>query len=108
MTGAEGTAPVLLSDLAGVERELDRLWQANAAGPGERAVLRAATFNLIAVAPSEQDGQAAAAVLAEVMAQHPGRILVLCADPEAATEHVEAWVSMHCRAIGPGSQVCGE
>jgi glucose-6-phosphate dehydrogenase assembly protein OpcA len=101
-------APVLLHDLGAVERELDRLWQANAAGPGDRAVLRAATFNLIAIAPSEADGHAAAAVLAEVMAQHPGRVLVLCADAGAAADRLEAWVSMHCRAIGPGSQVCGE
>jgi glucose-6-phosphate dehydrogenase assembly protein OpcA len=99
-------APVLLADLGAVERELDRLWQANAAG--DRAVLRAATFNLIAIAPSEDDGYAAAAVLAELMAQHPGRILVLCADAAAAGDRLEAWVSMHCRAIGPGSQVCGE
>jgi glucose-6-phosphate dehydrogenase assembly protein OpcA len=113
---AEGVAgreegPVLLHDLGRVEAELERLWQANAAQgePGrERAVLRAATFNLVAITPTQEDGERAAGVLAEVMAAHPGRVLVLCVDLEATTERLAAWVAMHCRAIGGGSQVCGE
>jgi len=105
----EGAAPILLHDLGGIEAELDRLWQANAAGaPGEHAVLRAATFNLIVVAPSEDDGQTAGGVLAGLLADHPGRVLVVCADTTAAAERLEAWVTLHCRAIGGGSQVCGE
>jgi glucose-6-phosphate dehydrogenase assembly protein OpcA len=94
-----------------VEVELERLWQATAAqaaAGGERAVLRAASFNLVAITPTEEDGQRAAGVLAEVMAAHPGRVLVLCVDPRAAAERLKAWVAMHCRAIGAGSQVCGE
>lgn len=104
-------APVVVRDLGAIEAELARLWQANAGpgGPGEtRAVLRAATFNLVAIAPTEQDSQAAAAVLAALMHDHPGRILILWGDPLAPEERLEAWVAMHCRAIGGGPQVCGE
>jgi glucose-6-phosphate dehydrogenase assembly protein OpcA len=101
--------PVLLDDLGGIESELDRLWQANAAGTsGERAVLRAATYNLIALVPTESDGQTAASVFAELMSAHPGRVLVLCADPTRRDERIQAWVTLHCRAMGGGSQICGE
>jgi glucose-6-phosphate dehydrogenase assembly protein OpcA len=84
------------------------LWQANAAPDGAAAILRAASFNLIVLAPSEEDGARAGGVLAEVLAQHPGRVLILCVDPDAAAERLRARVTLHCRAMGGGAQVCGE
>ncbi len=104
-------APEVLHDLAAIESELARLWRANA-GPDDggeaRAVLRAATFNLIAIVPSEEESQKAASVLAALMFDHPGRVLILRVDPEAREAQLEAWVTMHCRPIGGGPQVCGE
>jgi glucose-6-phosphate dehydrogenase assembly protein OpcA len=103
--------PVVLHDLGAVEEELERLWQANAAmaaGRAAAAVLRAATFNLIAIAPSERDADRAGAVLAGVTAQYPGRILIVAVEPDAAPPTLEAWVAMHCRAIDGAAQVCGE
>jgi glucose-6-phosphate dehydrogenase assembly protein OpcA len=71
-------------------------------------VLRAASFNLVTVVPDEADSRRAAEVLAEVMAEHPGRVLILRVDRTARAERLEAWVTMLCRAVGNGSQVCGE
>ena len=104
-------APDVLHDLAAVEAALGRLWQAQATPDGPESappVMRAASFNLVVVAPSEAEGQAAANVLAAVGAEHPGRVLIVCAESEAAAAPLEAWVAMHCRAIGGGAQVCGE
>jgi glucose-6-phosphate dehydrogenase assembly protein OpcA len=102
--------PELLHDLTAVEKALERLWQATAPRNPEQgsAVMRAASFNVVAMAPSEAEGQAAAAVLAAVTTELPGRVLVLCVEPGPADGRVEAWVAMHCRAIGGGAQVCGE
>ena len=103
--------PDVLHDLAAVEAALARLWQAQATPDDPESappVMRAATFNLVVVAPSDGDGQAAANVLAAVGAEHPGRVLVVCAETEAPPAPLEAWVAMHCRAIGGGAQVCGE
>jgi glucose-6-phosphate dehydrogenase assembly protein OpcA len=103
--------PEVLHDLAAVEAALGRLWQAQAAPAepeGAPPVMRAASFNLVVVAPSEAEGQAAANVLAAVGAEHPGRVLIVCAEGAVAPAPLEAWVAMHCRAIGGGAQVCGE
>jgi hypothetical protein len=104
-------APVVVRDLEMVEAELARLWQANvsAADAGmARPVFRAASVNLVTVVPSETDCGRAAEVLADVMAEQPGRVLVLWVDRASATERLEAWVAMFCRTVGNGSQVCGE
>ncbi len=103
--------PVVLHDLAAVEEELERLWQANAvSADAERApaLMRAATFNLIAIAPGEREAEAAAGVLAAVTAQHPGRVLIVSVEPEARESRLEAWVALHCRTIDGAAQVCGE
>jgi glucose-6-phosphate dehydrogenase assembly protein OpcA len=94
-----------------VEAALGRLWQAQATPDDPESappVMRAATFNLVVVAPSEDEGQAAANVLAAVGTEHPARVLIVCAESDAAPAPLEAWVAMHCRAIGGGAQVCGE
>jgi glucose-6-phosphate dehydrogenase assembly protein OpcA len=70
--------------------------------------MRAASFNLVVVAPGEAEGQVAGNVLAAVGAEHPGRVLIVCAESEGPPAPLEAWVAMHCRAIGGGAQVCGE
>jgi glucose-6-phosphate dehydrogenase assembly protein OpcA len=103
--------PVVLHDLGAVEGELERLWQANAApadGPAARAVMRATTFNLIAIAPSEHDADRAGAVLGGVTAQYPGRVLIVDVEPDATPSGLEAWVAMHCRGIDGAAQICGE
>jgi glucose-6-phosphate dehydrogenase assembly protein OpcA len=110
---AAGSAapPVLVRDLEQVEAELARLWQATVSATDAgtaRPVLRAASLNLVTVAPTEADCRRAAEVLAEVMADQPGRVLILWVDRTAAAERLEAWVAMFCRAVGDGSQVCGE
>ena len=105
------SVPVVLHDLGLIEAELTRLWQANADAGGEaeaRPVLRVASFNLVTVVPSEGDSARAAAVLAQVMAVHPGRVLILWVDRAAPDERLEAWVAMHCRPVAGGSQICGE
>jgi glucose-6-phosphate dehydrogenase-like protein OpcA len=98
--------PPVLHDLAAVEEALERLWQATA--PGATAVMRAASFNVVAIAPSEAEGRAAAAVLAAVSTELPGRVVVLAVEPGDGARRLDAWIAMHCRAIGGGAQVCGE
>lgn len=106
-----GGAPVLVQDLAAIETALAELWRTTsdpAAVGTASAVLRAATFNLVALVASEREGQAAASILADLTAHHPGRVLILCLDPDAAADELTAWVATHCRPIGDGLQVCGE
>jgi glucose-6-phosphate dehydrogenase assembly protein OpcA len=103
--------PVVLDDLGAIEGELARLWRENAGAGGEadiRAVLRAASFNLVTVVGTEADAAGAAAVMAAVMVEHPGRVVILQVESEAPETRLAAWVTMHCRSIGGGSQVCGE
>jgi glucose-6-phosphate dehydrogenase assembly protein OpcA len=103
--------PQVLDDLGAVEAELARLWQAQA-GSGDpreaQAVLRAVSFNLVALVGNERESAAAAAVLTQVVAEHPGRVLILWAEPGRLAARLRAWVSLHCRAIGRGQQVCAE
>jgi glucose-6-phosphate dehydrogenase assembly protein OpcA len=104
-------APVVLQDLGRVEAELARLWQANVAAGGDaeaRPVLRAASFNLVTLVPSEEDTARVAAELAAITVARPGRVLIVWLDAAPGEDRLEAWVSMHCRAVGDRSQVCGE
>jgi hypothetical protein len=104
--------PRRLDDLSAIEGELAKLWQGRAAeNAAGSAVLRAATYTLVTIVPDETDSQGAASMLATLMGEQPGRVVIAWVRPDAAGEDaraMSAWVSSHCRQLGRGTQVCGE
>jgi glucose-6-phosphate dehydrogenase assembly protein OpcA len=97
-------------DVTEIERELQHVWRSASAGDGESAILRASMLNFI-VRVSDLEGEAAAVeAVARVSEVIPCRAFVLL-DAGAAPQHaaLEAWISSHCQALGPGGkQLCCE
>jgi glucose-6-phosphate dehydrogenase assembly protein OpcA len=104
-------------DVERIEKELASMWVGArdkpdaAAGEAEveAGVTRACTLNLIVYTTKQDDRARLEEMLDEISEQHPGRVLVLVADREAAESSLDAYVSTRCRAFGGGAkQVCGE
>lgn len=94
--------------VAQIERELDALWKAAAAGVDpEHPVFRACMSNLLVYCRTDQEAGTITAELPEVLALHPARAFVLVADEQAETVPLDAYVSAHCH-IREGTKVCGE
>jgi glucose-6-phosphate dehydrogenase assembly protein OpcA len=92
-------------DLDAVEAELARLWRApETSGP---ATTRACTSNLIVFCASRAEVEACQRDVPEIVRQHPARVLLLVADPEAASA-LEASVSAFCYPAGRGARFCSE
>ncbi len=97
-------------DVAEIERELQHVWRSASEGDGESAILRASMLNFI-VRVSDLEGEAAAVqVVARVSEVIPCRAFVLLdAGPVPQHAALEAWISSHCQALGPGGkQLCCE
>jgi glucose-6-phosphate dehydrogenase assembly protein OpcA len=99
-------------DVGKIEKELAAMWKPASEAEGSNAesgVTRACALNLLVYATVADDRAAIDEMLDEVNGQHPGRILVLLADRQAAEPKLEAHVSTRCRKLGgSGRQVCGE
>lgn len=94
-----------------VEGELARLWeeaaQAREAPPGPGG-LRACTLNLVTAAGMGEGPADLTPLVAEIMAEHPCRALLLLEDPGAGAS-VQATVGGLChRGTAGGGLVCGE
>ena len=103
-------------DIALIERELRDLWQ-QMARPAQteqqQAVTRACVMNLIVYAPGETADRDVTGILADVIYEHPARMIVLLPEgtgPEPLAQHsLSAWVTAQCRvAAGGRKQVCCE
>jgi glucose-6-phosphate dehydrogenase assembly protein OpcA len=107
VAGPIGAAPELrwrthVHDLAGIERELSRIWAAvplatPANGVEERRVAaRTSVMNLVVVAGSPEVGERCADTIGRLAGRHPSRtLIVLPSDPDGPA-WVDAEVQAHC------------
>jgi glucose-6-phosphate dehydrogenase assembly protein OpcA len=93
-------------DVAAIERQLAELWRAEK-HDGERAVTRAALWNVVAHTWNADEHARATEVLSRASARVPQRTIVVRADP-AGQEDIASWISANCHMIGGGRQVCSE
>src|SRR5688572_21256830 len=93
-------------DVASIERQLAELWRAEKQD-GERAVTRAALWNVVAHTWTAAEHARATEVLARASAKVPQRTIVVKADPRGDAD-IASWISANCHLIGGGRQVCSE
>jgi glucose-6-phosphate dehydrogenase assembly protein OpcA len=93
-------------DVASIERQLAELWRAEKQ-EGERAVTRAALWNVVAHTETAGDQAQATEVLGRASAKVPQRTIVVKADPRGPAD-IASWISANCHLIGGGRQVCSE
>lgn len=98
-------------DIDKIEKQLAAMWS-NAGDTEEgtvgSGVTRACALNLIVYTTPKDDREQLEGLLTQVNEQHPGRILILVAHRETEEPGLEAYVSMRCRQLGGGRQICGE
>lgn len=93
-------------DVASIERQLAELWRAEKQD-GERAVTRAALWNVVAHTGSAEAHAHATDVLSRASAKVPQRTIVVEANPQGGDD-IASWISANCHLIGGGRQVCSE
>ncbi|HYC60126.1 MAG TPA: glucose-6-phosphate dehydrogenase assembly protein OpcA [Thermoanaerobaculia bacterium] len=93
-------------DVTAIERQLAELWRAEK-NEDERAVTRAALWNVVAHTWTPDEHARATEVLARASARVPQRTIVVRADPAGAAD-IASWISANCHVIGGGKQVCSE
>jgi glucose-6-phosphate dehydrogenase assembly protein OpcA len=93
-------------DVAAIERQLAELWRAEK-HDSERAVTRAALWNVVAHTWSASAHARVTEVLSRASAQVPQRTIVVEANP-AGSDDIASWISTNCHMIGGGRQVCSE
>jgi glucose-6-phosphate dehydrogenase assembly protein OpcA len=93
-------------DVTSIERQLAELWRAEKQD-GERAVTRAALWNVVAHTWTADEHAHATEVLARASASVPQRTIVVRADPHGSDD-IASWISANCHLIGGGRQVCSE
>jgi glucose-6-phosphate dehydrogenase assembly protein OpcA len=87
-----------------IEKELNALWQEAASKKLE--LTRACQFNLLVYSPHEGAYERAAHEIAELMRHHPGRALVVIAEPEADKNEISAYIS--ASGLSSDNPICGE
>jgi len=93
-------------DVTSIERQLAELWRAEKQD-GERAVTRAALWNVVAHTGTSASHAHATDVLSRASAKVPQRTIVVEADPHGGDD-IASWISANCHLIGGGRQVCSE
>src|SRR6516164_6526522 len=96
--------PVALKD---VERELDRRMFI-VQGTGESPILRARMSNLVIYCDRPELANEVANEIAEIVATHPARVLLLLAEPSGEAGDLTATVAVRGRVVDPGRWVCSE
>jgi glucose-6-phosphate dehydrogenase assembly protein OpcA len=100
--------PDLSVDVSKIEKELADLWRAEQK-EGDKAVTKAALWNVVAHTWTTQEHARATEVLARASAEVPQRTIVVHADPHDAEGEISSWISANCHLIGGGQkQVCSE
>ena len=120
VAGPIGTAPELrwrthVHDLAGIERELTRIWgdvplTTAADGVEERRIAaRTSVMNLVVIAGSPEVGERCADAIGHLAGRHPSRtLIVLPSDPDGPS-WVDAEVQAHCvLPRDSSSEACSE
>jgi glucose-6-phosphate dehydrogenase assembly protein OpcA len=93
-------------DVASIEKQLADLWRAEKQD-GEKAVTKAALWNVVAHTWSAEQHTHATEILARASASVPQRTIVVQADPDGAAS-IASWISANCHLISGGRQVCSE
>jgi len=95
-------------NIEAIERQLEALWRASAAGADpEHPVIRACMSNLLVVCKTDQEAGVVMGELPEILARHPARAFLLVADEAAGGDDLDAYVAAHCHRREMG-EVCGE
>lgn len=95
-------------DVSHIEKELADLWRAEQHDP-ERAVTKAALWNVVAHTWTSQEHARVSEVLARASASVPQRTIVVLATPDEREGEIASWISANCHLIGGGQkQVCSE
>ena len=92
-------------DVASIEKQLADLWRAEK--QDDKAVTKAALWNVVAHTWSSEQHAHATEILARASASVPQRTIVVQADPEGAA-NIASWISANCHLISGGRQVCSE
>ncbi|MDP9192474.1 MAG: glucose-6-phosphate dehydrogenase assembly protein OpcA [Acidobacteriota bacterium] len=93
-------------NVTSIERQLAELWRAEKQD-GERAVTRAALWNVVAHTSSSEAHAHATQVLSRASAKVPQRTIVVRAEPHGEDD-IASWISANCHRVGGGRQVCSE
>ena len=90
--------------IAKIERELKKLWE-----QGGETMSRASLVNLAVYSEAAGSLERNTQLISAIAEDHACRALVIAANPDAADDQVEAWISAHCHVSRAGSkQVCSE
>lgn len=92
-------------DYAAIEQTLSELWRVEM--DGDRAVTRAALWNVVAHARQAEHHAHAGEVLGRVASVIPQRTIVVRADVGRQAE-LASWISANCHVLAEGKQVCSE
>ena len=93
-------------DYTSIEKSLSELWRVEGA-EGEKAVTRAALWNVLVHTCSPADHTLASETLSKVSSSVPQRTIVVRADPKGK-EGIAAWISANCHVMSGQKQVCSE
>src|SRR5260370_393925 len=93
--------------LKDVESELTRRMRL-VHGPGDSPILRACRSNLVIYCDQPEVAQEVSNEIAEIVATHPARVLLLLAEPSAEAGDLTATVAVRGRVVDPGRWVCSE
>jgi len=104
MSEAETFAAGMPVEIGNIERELKKLWD-----QGGGVMTRASLINLAVYSEEAGSLTANTQIVSRITEDHACRALVIAADPSAADENVQAWISAHCHISRAGvKQVCSE
>ncbi len=109
--GAQAASPRAPTavDIGAIDRELTQLWNQSGAGAeGAESMTRACMSNLIIFCSERQQADVVSAEVADIVQQHPSRVVLLIAEGGDKSSDVEAYVAAQCHVAGSGKQICSE
>ena len=90
--------------LAQIDRELKKLWEQSGG-----VAMRASLINLAIYCEGREAMMENTELIALISEAHACRALVVCLEPDAREEKVQAWIGAHCHLSRAGAkQVCSE
>lgn len=92
-------------DVAGIERELHRLWHEPGSDGG---ATRTCMSNLIVWCPTAEQARRLPDEIALIVSQHPARVLLLVGEAPTTGEPIQASVSAICTMVNSGRHICSE
>lgn len=91
-------------EIGKIGRELKKLWD-----QGDGIMTRASLINLAIYSEAPGSLPLNTEIISQITEDHACRAIVIAANPSAAEDRVEAWISAHCHISRAGSkQVCSE